>query len=198
MEVTSLVVNVVHVKRVRGAEEALSCSVGLRSLCSSSALGQRVYGQALALLCQREYLNDLDQIINDELCDEITMEKFNLADCKAQTSADKWGYDLRCKSKSTVTADYLGVDIVLNIIDATSVAHGKICCRIKWLGVKRGKVIALWFAKEIFDLQEEKVVPDICQSILSPMTNDKQGGGGIVTGHRRFEFADVHGKTRGS
>ena len=125
MEVTSLVVNVVHVKRVQDAEDVRSCSVELRSLCSSSALGQRVYGQALALLCQREYLNDLDQIINDELCDEITMEKLNLAFCKAQTSADKWEYDLRCKSKSTVTADYLGVEIVLNIVDATSVAHGK-------------------------------------------------------------------------
>ena len=73
------------------------------------------------------------------------------------------------QNKSTVTADYLGVDIVLNIIDATSVAHGNIFCHIKWLGVKRGKVIALWFEKDIFDLQEEKVVPVICQSILSPI-----------------------------
>ena len=125
-----------HVKRVQDAQDVRSCSDELRSLCSSSAVGQRVHGHALALLCQREYLNDLDQIINDALCDEITMEKLNLAYCKAQTSADKWEYDLRCKSKSTVTADYLGVEIVLNVVDATSVAHGKICCHIKWLGVK--------------------------------------------------------------
>ena len=125
-----------------------------------------MYGQALALLCQRECLNDLDQIIKCELSNEITAEKLSLAYCKARMSADKWEYDLRCKGKSTVTADYLGVDIMLNIMDATSVAHGEIFCHIKCLGVKRGKVIALWFEKEIFDLEEMIEPPDICKSIL--------------------------------
>ena len=40
MEVTLLVVNGLNVKRVQEAQDVRSCSDELRSLCSSSALGQ--------------------------------------------------------------------------------------------------------------------------------------------------------------
>ena len=149
LECAALVCNEAHVRRVRDAADVKVCSEELRCLCSSSALGQRVYGASLAQLCQAEYLGDLDAIIAETLSEDIDEELIGQAFAQAEQSAPKWEYDLRCRSRTSVSATYQKVELQLAVHDATSVASGMIMTWIKQIGVQRGCIVQLWFENDI-------------------------------------------------
>ena len=168
VDIAGLVLSAQNVKVVQQARDVRSCSSELKQLCSSSALGQRLYGQALALLCQREYVAELDVLIQRLLTEVITDERLAEAYTAAEAAAAKWEYDARCKSKSTVEAGYNGLDLTLTVEDAKSVAASKFLCHVKWLGVRRGLVTPLWFEREIFELEQDDIVnpPAISENII--------------------------------
>ena len=94
-EVAALVVNPTHVASVRAATAVRDCSRELRELCSSSLLGQRVYGGLLSQLCFDEYALGLDAIIEEVLDGDIYEETMAEANAKAEELATKWEYATR-------------------------------------------------------------------------------------------------------
>ena len=174
LECVALVLNEAHVRLVREAADVKVCSEELRCLCSSSALGQRVYGASLAQLCQAEYLGDLQKIIAETLSKNIDEELIGQAFAQAEQSAMKWEYDLRCCARASVSSTYQNVELKLAVHDATSVASGIIMTWIKQIGVQRGCIVQLWFEKDILPVAAMPQVWPIAEDITKPINTARR------------------------
>ena len=100
VEVVGLAVNPADVLQVARADDVSSVAEELKSLCCSSAHGARVYGSQLGMLAQSSYLLDLYEIMATEFAETIDQSQLDSAFHRAQTSAMKWEYDLRCRGKN--------------------------------------------------------------------------------------------------
>ena len=87
LEVAALVLNAAHIARVRAAAQVRDCSNELKELCSSSQLGQRVYGGLLSQLCFDEYVLGLDEIveslIDGDIDEDAIAEAYHAAELQA-------------------------------------------------------------------------------------------------------------------
>ena len=169
LEFAALVLNYQDVRAVSAASEAAQVSVQLQSLCSSSALGARVYGSMLNDLAATEYLREVMCIVDKIFVDEeIGNEKLSEAFEEASKAAEKWEYNIRCGGKATTACDFDGTEITLPTSDAASVASAVIWTWLKATAVHSGQLTPLWFEKEILQIEESATAPKISERLLMP------------------------------
>ena len=198
LDCAALVVNEDHVGRVRDAENVKDCSLELRELCSSSQLGQRVYGGLLSQLCFDEYLSGLDEIIAETLSGDIDEKVMASAFAKAEELANRLEYDQRCSSRACVTSSYQKMELKLGDHDSTSVASAKIMTWVKQLGVARGSIVQLWFEKDILPVAEPADENTITETITKPintarrMVNEQAAASNVSTGDLSVKMKESH------
>ena len=187
-EMAGLVVNSTHIARVREASNVRDCSRELRELCSSSQLGQRVYGGLLAQLCFDEYVRGIDVILETLEGEHVDEDVLSDAFSNAEELARTWEFDERCSNRHVVMALYSSVQLKLPSHDAASLASSKNMCWVKSAGVKNGDIEQLWFEAEIMPREEYLTEATIAASICKPincarkMVNEQASSANVSTG----------------
>ena len=188
-DIATLVLNGAHMKAVKEAAFVAQCSRELRELCSSSQLGQRVYGPLLGQLCYDEYCRGIDEILeNLNGADIIDEEVLSTCFTKAEEIARHWEFDERCSSRTSVFQDYSTVQLKLAAQDAASLATMKIMTWVKSVGVAAGSILQLWFEAEILPREEFPANIEVVDSIVKPincarkMVNEQATCANVATG----------------
>ena len=100
LEVCSLIVNSAHVKAILAADDPAHVTEELKSICTSTTLGARIFGQVLSRLACKSYVKEITEICESCFKTDVNQASLNEAYSRAAASAAKWEYDLRCRTKS--------------------------------------------------------------------------------------------------
>ena len=196
-DIAQLVLNGAHMARVKEAADVKACSRELRELCSSSQLGQRVYGPLLGRLCYDEYCRGIDELLASVDTEE-TIDEQVLSSCftKAEEIARQWEFDERCSSRGHVHVNYSTVQLKVAAPDAASLARIKIMTWVKSVGVAAGSIDQLWFEASILPREDFKMKATVVASIVKPincarkMVNEQATNVNVSTGELALKMME--------
>ena len=152
LEVCSLVINAAHVKKIAQAVNEAEVAEELKSVCTSSTLGARIYGPVLSKLAITSYIGEVIEICELVLFAEVNQTTLNDAFAKAEASATRWEFDLRCRAKSTIEGNFMELIVTLMVVDSVSVARALIFLWVKEKGLRTKQIVPLWFEKTCSNL----------------------------------------------
>ena len=94
LEVCSLIINAADVKQIKAAADESEVPEELKAVCTSSTLGERVFGPVLAKLALKSYVAEVvaicDEVIQTEVSQGTLDQAYGMAEASAASSRAVW------------------------------------------------------------------------------------------------------------
>ena len=164
LEVLCLVISGSHAKQLLAAKSDEEVSTELRAMCSSTSLGNKLFGQRLMLLAQKEYIRAVERLCAELMSEEISQALLDLCHQRAAEQAENWEFDKRCSAKTHIEENFFGLPLNLPAEDSVSAATAVIMTWVKQSGLANGQISPLWFEKACFPDKIE--VPDVKKPVI--------------------------------
>ena len=133
-------------------------------MCSSASLGNKLFGQRLMLLAQKEYIRAVERLCAELLSEEISQTLLDLCHQRAAEQAENWEFDKRCSAKTHIEENFFGLPLNLPAEDSVSAATAVIMTWVKQSGLANGQFSPLWFEKACFPDKIE--VPEVKKPVI--------------------------------
>ena len=165
LEVLCLVISGSHARKIIASQNDIDVSSELRAMCSSTSLGNRLFGQRLMVLAQKEYIKAVECLCAELMSEEISQRELDLCHQRAAQQAENWEFDKRCSSKTHIEQKFFGLPLNLPGVDSVSAATAVIMTWVKQSGLASGQISPLWFEKACFP--DKIAVRDIKKPVIS-------------------------------